>query len=167
MDPLRIAVRALAAFIYLLIVTRASGKRVVAQATPFDFIVSLIIGDLIDDALWAEVSLSRFGAAAGTIFACDVVTKSLVWRWRRFFRVVEGVPTIVLRDGVEDKEALRGEQLNEGDLAHLLRLKGVEKWNELRLAIVERDHALSTVRKPEEEPLQRRDVEMLKAMVKS
>jgi uncharacterized membrane protein YcaP (DUF421 family) len=161
LDPLRVAVRALAAFIYLLIVTRASGKRSVAQATPFDFLVSLIIGDLIDDALWAEVSISRFAAAAGTVVACDVLTKTLAWRSRRFYRLADGIPSIVLRDGVEDGHALRREQLNEGDLAHLLRLNGISRWIELRLGILERDHTLSVIRHEANEPLQRQDAEML------
>lgn len=57
MDRGRIAVCALVAYVYLLVTTRASGKRVVSQATPFDLLVSLIIGDLIDAALWGEVSM--------------------------------------------------------------------------------------------------------------
>ena len=162
MDPGRIAIRALAAFLYLLIVTRASGKRAVAQATPFDFIVSLIVGDLIDDAIWAEVSTSRFAAAAGTVVACDVVVKLLAWKSPAFFRLVHGMPSIILRDGTEDRDALRREQLNEGDLGHLLRLKGISKWKELKLAILERDHGISVIRHPETEPLQRQDAEMLR-----
>ena len=162
MDPMRIAVRALAGFIYLLVVTRASGKRAIAQATPFDFIVSLIVGDLVDDALWAEVSMARFATAAGTVVACDVVVKILALRSKRFFRLVEGVPSIVLRDGAEDLRALRSEQLNEGDLDHLLRLEGVRERKELKLAILERDHSLSVIRRPETEPLQRQDEDLLK-----
>jgi len=49
MDVARIAVRCIGAFIYLLTMTRLSGKRVVSQATPFDFVVALIVGDCIDD----------------------------------------------------------------------------------------------------------------------
>ena len=163
MDPGRIAVRAVVAFVYLLVVTRASGKRAIAQATPFDFIVSLIIGDVIDDALWAEVSLARFGAAAGAIVACDVAVKLVAMRSRAFFRLVEGVPSIVLRNGTEDREELRREQLNEGDLGHLLRLRMIRKWKEVKLAILERDHSLSVIKNPEDEPLQRQDAGTLRS----
>lgn len=166
MDLWHIAVRAFIAYAYLLFMTRASGKRVVSEATPFDFVVALIIGDLVDDALWAEVSMSRFGAATGSIFVCDAITKTLALRSRAFFRLVCGVPAIVLRDGVEDRDALRREQLNEGDLAHLLRLEGVDKRDEVRLGIVERDHSLSVLHEPEYEPAQREDADRVRKMSK-
>jgi uncharacterized membrane protein YcaP (DUF421 family) len=157
MDVGRIAVRALAAYVYLLVTTRASGKRVISQATPFDLLVSLIVGDLIDDALWAEVSMVKFGAAAGTIFLCDLVVKFFAQRSDAFERLVNGSPAPVLRDGVEDGRALRGEQLNESDLAHLLRLQGVDDWNEVHIAFVERDHEVSVIRRPGAEPAQKKD----------
>jgi uncharacterized membrane protein YcaP (DUF421 family) len=156
-DPARIAIRALTAFAYLAIMTRVSGKRIVGQATPFDFVISLIVGDLIDDAIWAEIPMSMFAAAAGSIFIADSITKIAAFRSRRFFQLVNGAPDVVLRDGVEDRGALRRGQLNEGDLAHLLRLKGIAKFEQLRLAIFERDHSLSIFWKKECEPATRRD----------
>lgn len=165
MDLWRIAVRALVAYIYLLAVTRATGKRVVSQATPFDFVVSLILGDLIDDALWAEVSMAKFGVATATICFCDILTKLGGFHWQRFFKLVNGLPSTVLRDGVEDGGELRREQLNEADLAHLLRLQGVEKWDEVHLGIVERDHNLSMLYRPECEPATREDARNVKEML--
>lgn len=157
MDLWRIAVRALIAYLYLMVTTRASGKRVISQATPFDLVVSLVIGDLIDDAMWAEVSMPKFGAAVSTIFLCDSIVKFGAHRWPWFFRLVQGSPTTVLREGEEDAGALRGEQMNDGDLAHLLRLKGIEDWSKVHLALVERDHEVSALLKPEAEPAQKQD----------
>lgn len=153
----RIAVRALIAYVYLLVTTRASGKRVVSQATPFDLLVSLIIGDLIDDALWGEVPLAKFGAAAASIVLCDLVVRFAAHHSDAFHRLVDGQPTVVLRDGVEDREALRGEQLNEDDLAHLLRLQGVDDWKDVHLGIVEHDHEVSAILRPGAEPAQKKD----------
>lgn len=157
MDLARIAVRALVAYIYLLATTRASGKRVISQATPFDLLVSLIIGDLIDDAIWAEVSMAKFGAATGTIFLCDLAMKFAAQRWDAVHRLVCGTPKAVLRDGYEDGHALRGEQLNEADLAHLLRLQGIDDWKDVHIAFVERDHEVSAIRQPGAEPAQKKD----------
>ena len=67
MEPWQIAVRAVVAYVVYLALLRASGKRTVAEGTPFDLIVALILGDLVDDLLWAEVSLARFVAAAGAL----------------------------------------------------------------------------------------------------
>lgn len=159
MDLWRIAVRALIAYVYLLVTTRASGKRVVSQATPFDLVVSVIIGDLIDDLLWAEVSVPKFGAAVAAIFLCDAVTKFGVFHSTRFFHLVNGVPRAVLRDGVENGRELRREQLNELDLAHLLRVDGIDrdKWDDVHLALLERDHEMSVIFKPSTEPAKQKD----------
>ena len=164
MDPLRIAVRAFAAYAFLLGLVRASGKRSIAQATPFDFLIALILGDLIDDAVWAEVSYSRFIVACGTLGLTDILIKIAAFHSPAFFRLVHGSPTLALCDGVEDRQALRREQMNQGDVEHLLRLDGIEKekWDEVRVAYLERDHAMSLLKKPENEPVQKKDAEALK-----
>jgi uncharacterized membrane protein YcaP (DUF421 family) len=77
-DPLHVAVRAAFAYLFLLAGTRLSGKRTVAQATPAEFVLVLMIGDLVDDLLWADVSAARFATAAGTLFLLE----GCVDRWR-------------------------------------------------------------------------------------
>ena len=166
MELWRIAVRAIAAYIYLLVMTRASGKRVVRQATPFDFIVALIIGDVIDDALWAEVPVAKFAGACGSIFLCDVITKLAAFHSRSFFLLVSGRPRVVLRDGVEDGQGLRAEQLNEGDLGHLLRLEGIDDWKDVKVAMLEEDHGLSVIRCHDAEPVRKEDVSRVRKMLR-
>lgn len=68
MDPLRIAVRAAFAYVILAAFVRLSGKRTVKHASPFDFTVALIIGDMVDDVLWAEVNASSFVVATAVLF---------------------------------------------------------------------------------------------------
>jgi uncharacterized membrane protein YcaP (DUF421 family) len=166
MDLWRIAVRALVAYIYLLFVVRASGKRVVAQATPFDFVVALILGDLIDDALWAEVSMARFAVGAGSLLVVDILVKLGARHSPLVYALVNGRPSVVVRDGEPDPRELRREQLNKADLAHYLRLKGIEDWNEVRLAMLDQDHDLSVLKQPWAEPAQKKDRDRLREKMK-
>ena len=88
MDPLRIAVRAVVAYLFLLVMVRLSGKQTVAHGTTMDFVLALVFGDLVDDLVWAEVSTARFLVAEGTLFLCSGVwglskTRQLVARARR------------------------------------------------------------------------------------
>jgi uncharacterized membrane protein YcaP (DUF421 family) len=161
MDPWRIAVRAIAAYVYLLFATRATGKRVVAQATAFDFVVALILGDLIDDALWAEVSLARFATAVTAIVGADIIVKLLARRFDFVFKLVAGSPRIVLRSGVAQKSELRRLQLNDEDLQSLLRQEDISDRQEVREARVEIDGQLSVLKEDWAEPLQRRDRDKL------
>jgi uncharacterized membrane protein YcaP (DUF421 family) len=67
MDPCRIGVRCLIAYVFLLVVMRLAGKRVVRHANAFDFVLALIVGDLVDDALWSEVPVAQFVVATATL----------------------------------------------------------------------------------------------------
>jgi uncharacterized membrane protein YcaP (DUF421 family) len=46
---------------------RLSGKRTVRQASPFAFTLSLVLGDMVDDLLWAEVNASVFVVGASVL----------------------------------------------------------------------------------------------------
>jgi uncharacterized membrane protein YcaP (DUF421 family) len=166
MELWRIAIRAITAYVYLLVMTRASGKRVVREATPFDFVVALIVGDMIDDALWAEVSIAKFAAGVGALFVCDVVTKLLAYHSPAFSRVVCGTPTRVLQDGVDDHDGLRAEQLNEGELETLLRLQGIGDRKDVKIARLEEDGELSPIKYPEARPATKADAPRVKEMLK-
>ena len=77
MDPLRTAIRCIVAYLFLLVLFRLAGKRSIRSGSPFDFVLALTIGDLIDDAVWAEVPVAQFVVAATTL----VLTK-LLMTWR-------------------------------------------------------------------------------------
>ena len=68
MSPLGIAARAVFAYLTLLLLVRASGKQSIRHGTTFQFVIALVIGDMIDDAIWAEVSLAKFLVAVVTLF---------------------------------------------------------------------------------------------------
>jgi uncharacterized membrane protein YcaP (DUF421 family) len=68
MDPFRIVVRTVFAYVFLLAMVRLSGKRTVGYGTAIDFVLSLVFGDLVDDVLWIEVPAAQFVAGAGTLF---------------------------------------------------------------------------------------------------
>jgi uncharacterized membrane protein YcaP (DUF421 family) len=85
MDPLRILARVLLSYVLLLILMRAGGKRLVRHASPLDFALSVIIGDMIDDLLWAEVDASVFVVGVGVLLlihvALDLVRfRAMSWR---------------------------------------------------------------------------------------
>ncbi len=162
MDPARIAVRVLLAYVCLLIMTRISGKRAVGQSTPIDCLVALIIGDLVDDVLWGEVAVATFGAAVASITFCELVASFAASRWRGALHLLEGRPAILVRDGELQGHALRSEQISESELRYLLRLQGVEELKDVRLAVAERGHSLSVLLVPGAEPVPRGEAEHLR-----
>lgn len=83
MDPLRIAVRAVFAYLLLLALARVSGLRTVKHVSPFDFTVALIVGDMVDDLLWAEVAAAQFAVGVGVLFTVHTALTMLQARVRR------------------------------------------------------------------------------------
>jgi uncharacterized membrane protein YcaP (DUF421 family) len=85
MDALRIVARVLFAYVVLLMLVRVSGKHLVKHASPFDFTLSLILGDMVDDVLWAEVNASVFVVGAGVLMFMHTALDLLRFRaasWR-------------------------------------------------------------------------------------
>lgn len=85
MDPLRIVIRVVFAYVVLLAFIRLSGKRGVKQANVFDFTVAIVLGDLVDDMLWAEVPASQFVVATGMLMIVHVALDLVRFRtgaWR-------------------------------------------------------------------------------------
>lgn len=160
MDPWRIAVRALVAYLYVLVLARISGKRVVGQATPINFVVAVVVGDLFDDLMWAEVTAAQFLAAAGSLFVADTAVELASYKSRALYRILNGNPVVLVEHGKRIPDAMRDEQLSHRDLEHLLRLRGItrDRLEEVRLATLEDDHNVSVLREPWAEPANRRDL---------
>ncbi len=88
MNPLRIVVRAVFVYVFLLVMVRLSGKRTVAHGTTVDFVLALVFADLVDDLVWAEVAMTQFVVGAGTLFLSSGLwglskSRQLVARARR------------------------------------------------------------------------------------
>jgi uncharacterized membrane protein YcaP (DUF421 family) len=156
----RIALRALFAYVVLLAFLRASGKRTVAEGSPFAFVLALVIGDMVDDVLWAEVGAAEFAVAVATLTVTQITVAWAASRWRWMERLVEGRPSPVVLDGAAVRGEMRGERVNEKTLAFELRHHGIDpgRWSEVKSAHVETSGAVSVARTAEARPAERRDV---------
>ena len=159
MELHRIAVRALFAYLVLLALLRSSGKRTVAEGTPFAFVLALILGDMVDDLLWAEVGAAQFAVAVATLTTAQIVTAWAASRWEWLDRLVEGSPTPVMMDGAPRRAGQRRVRMNDKTLAFELRHHGIDRaqWGIVESANVEDSGALSVLRRREERPADRRD----------
>lgn len=164
MELERIAIRALFVYVILLGLIRVSGKRTLAQATPFDFVLTLILGDLIDDALWAEVSLARFVVAVVALTVMHVLVAWASSRSEGLARLIDGAATAVMRDGEPLRAGLRRERMSEEELAFEVRHHGLrrEDWPQVRAAHVECSGEVSVLRHEWARPAQRKDAEAVR-----
>jgi uncharacterized membrane protein YcaP (DUF421 family) len=159
MELHHIAIRAIFVYLVLLGLIRLSGKRTVAEATAFSFVLALILGDMVDDALWGEVSAAQFVVASGTLALADVVVSWATGRSERLDKIVDGPPACILDEGRPHRRGMRGERMNEKGLACEIRHHGLEEedWAEVEAAHVEVSGDVSVLRAAWARPAQRRD----------
>lgn len=164
MDPGRVAVRAAFAYLYLLALVRASGKRTVGESTPFDFVVALVLGDLVDDVLWGEVDAGTFAVAAGALVLVHTALAVLAGRGDALHRLVDGAPVVLLDGGSPAPPGQRQEKVNGKELERCLRRAGYgrDRWWHLAHASLEPDGEISPRERGWARPAPRRDVDRVK-----
>jgi uncharacterized membrane protein YcaP (DUF421 family) len=132
-----IAVRVVFAYFYLLFIVRASGKRTVAQATPMDSVVALVVGDMIDDLLWAEVSAARFAVGTGALAVVHLLGCIGCCRREWLKVLVMGRPAVIVRHGEFQQASLRSERIASIDCGSLMRGLGLQDVREAETVCIE------------------------------
>ena len=152
------AARGLFVYALMLVVIRVLGKRTVGNFTAFDLLVALMLGEVVDEVIYGDVSIAQ-----GTVAIVVVAAAKYATAWLSYFdhglnKVLEGTPTEIVRDGELVRSGLRSEIMNEHEAMAALRLQGIADMREVKLAVVEVDGVVSVLRQDWAEPLQKGDV---------
>ncbi len=164
MSPLAIAIRAVLAYLFLLALVRVSGKRLVSEATGMQFVLAIMIGDLIDNAILATVPFAQLIVAAGTLAILHLSIAIVGMLNVRAWMLLEGEPPTVLQNGIPRRNVMRRQQMNRKELASLLRLAGISaaRWAEIKRARIEEEGIVGVVFHDWAKPAQRNDAEWVR-----
>ena len=156
-------VRALAAFLFLLALLRLAGKRAIAQGSPFDFALALILGELVDKFLSARVPASQFVVATGTLAVLHALTSLASRVSLAFARLVEGEPVVFQRERKTVAAGRRRERLSRAEVEAMLRLQGLDRtdWDEVAEARLETSGGVSITHQDWAQEAQKRDAKRL------
>ena len=135
---MEIIIRATVIYFFLWGLTRALGKRELAEMTAFELLLLVVVGDLIQQGVTQEdMSITGAMMAVGTIAAWILVFSWLGWRFRPARNLIEGVPVVVVRDGRPIEPALRLERVAFDELLESARNQGIANLRDVELAILE------------------------------
>ena len=113
-----IAVRGIALFAFVYLLTRVIGRRELSSLEPFDLILLIVLGDLIQQGLTQDdYSVTGAVIAVGTIAALQVGTSWFAFRFRWARRVLNGDPIVLVQDGQVLERNLRRERLTVEEVA--------------------------------------------------
>jgi uncharacterized membrane protein YcaP (DUF421 family) len=142
----QVAVRAFLVYCVLIAFVRFGKKRFLAQATAFDAILIILIGSVASRAVSGTAPFFASLLAVGWLIALHSIFSFISCRSDRFSHLIKGNPTVVIRDGRVDRNALRKAHMSNGDLEEDLRKQGLGDAAEVSEGRVERDGTLSVLK---------------------
>jgi uncharacterized membrane protein YcaP (DUF421 family) len=131
-------------FFLVLLVTRAVGRRELSSMEPFDLILIVVIGDLIQQGVTqSDYSLTGTTIVIVTMALLTVSTAWLSFRFARLRPVLEGEPVVLIADGRVIERNLRAERMTIQEIAAEARLQGIGALDDIRYAVLETNGKVS------------------------
>src|SRR3954469_16278388 len=113
-----IVLRAGLAFIFVFFLTRVLGKRELNSLEPFDVILLVMLGDLVQQGVTQnDFSVTGLMLAGGTVGVLTVAVSFLSFRVPRMRPLLDGDPIVVVQDGQVIERNLRRERLTVAEIA--------------------------------------------------
>lgn len=133
-----LVLRTVFVFVLILVVTRAVGRRELSSMEPFDLILLVVIGDLVQQGVTqSDYSLTGTTTVIATIALPVVGTAYLSYRFRRLRPALEGEPIVLIAEGRTIDRNLRRERITVEELEAQARLQQIERLDDVRLAVLE------------------------------
>jgi uncharacterized membrane protein YcaP (DUF421 family) len=140
-------IRAVVVYIVLLLIFRIFGKRSLAQITTFDFVLLLIISEAVQPSLMGnDSSMTNSFLLVLTLLGIELFLSLVQRRAPLLKKVVEDVPLVLVENGTMLEERMHKARVDQSDILATARLnQGVERMEQIRYAILERNGSISIV----------------------
>jgi uncharacterized membrane protein YcaP (DUF421 family) len=143
-----IVIRAALAYVFILFLTRAVGRRELSTLEPIDLILLVVLGDLIQQGVTQnDFSVTGMMLAAGTVAAMTVLFSYLGYSLPRLRPVLEGVPVILVEHGQPVDKNLKRERVTVEEVAAQARLQQVAQIGDIDWAVLETSGQISIIPK--------------------
>lgn len=150
---LQIVLRTSVIYLLVLIGVRLSGKREVGQMTPFDLTLLLLLSNSVQNAMTGpDTSLAGGAIAAATLLVLNYLIANLSGVNRRFRKLIEGQPSLLIHDGKPIESHMAREHVSMDELHRALREHGIERCDQVALAVLEVDGSISCLKYDEITP---------------
>jgi uncharacterized membrane protein YcaP (DUF421 family) len=138
--------RASVLFIVVWAITRGLRRRAIAEMTPFEMILLIVSGDIIQQGVTQEdFSVTGSAVALATFAGWVSLLTWLSYRFGRARRFIEGVPFEIVRDGEPVADVMKIEQMPMADLLEAARQQGIGDLANVRFAVLEPSGRISFI----------------------
>jgi uncharacterized membrane protein YcaP (DUF421 family) len=153
-----IVLRASVTFAALYLLLRLLGKREIGQLTPFELVVIVVMGDLVQQG----VTHNDFSLTGSILAIATFAFWALVMSWATYLSprletLLDGRPQVIIQDGELIEANLRRDRITRGEVEAEMRLAGIARVRDVAWAILETQGKISFIRKDDGEVQQKSD----------
>jgi uncharacterized membrane protein YcaP (DUF421 family) len=144
---MELVIRATVIYWFLWLLVRGSGKRTLSDLTPLDLLVTIVIGDIVQQGITQEdMSVTGAVIVTCTFMLWTLLGDALARRSKAAEGLLDGQPVVVVRNGEPDLDRLHRERLSLSDLLGAAREAGFADLADIRTAVLEDDGRFSFIR---------------------
>jgi len=141
-----LVIRAAVIFFFIFLVTRVAGKRELSAMEPFDLILLVVIGDLVQQGITqSDYSVTGALLVISTITLLTVALAYVNYRLRFLRSVLEGEPVVLVDNGKVIERNMRRERITMEDLEAESRQQQVTNIEKIRWAVLETSGRISII----------------------
>ncbi|HLR76548.1 MAG TPA: YetF domain-containing protein, partial [Balneolaceae bacterium] len=104
-------------YVFILLLFRIAGKRTLSRLNSRDLILLVIISEATQQGmLMNDLSITGAFTVIATLVAMDMCTSWISKRWKLFDIIVNGTPTMIIKDGILMEKSLKKAQITIDDI---------------------------------------------------
>jgi uncharacterized membrane protein YcaP (DUF421 family) len=143
-----LVLRTIFVFFLIMLVTRVVGRRELSSMEPFDLILLVVIGDLVQQGVTqSDYSLTGTTTVIVTMASLVVFTAYLSFRFKRLRPLLEGEPTLLVSEGRLLERNLHRQRMTVEELRAEARMQSIGSFDDIRYAVLETNGKVSFIAK--------------------
>ncbi|MDQ0176369.1 YetF domain-containing protein [Bacillus chungangensis] len=148
MSYLQLTKELIVGFIMLFLIIKLVGKKIINQISPFTFISSIVLGEILGNALYdpnANVFTIIYTMLlwGGLLFIVEYIGRKSL----RFRKIFEGKPAALIKNGIIDRNELKKNHMNINQLQSLLRQSETFSIRKVAFCFLESNGSISILKK--------------------
>lgn len=162
MNILYLALELVAGFCLLFILIKILGKKLISQITPFTFIAAIVLGELLGNALYDEKIGVKYVIFSMTLWALLLFSVEILGqKFLTLRKAFEGKPSVLIKNGIVNRDQLKKNRMNINQLQSLLRQSETFSIREVAYCYLEANGAISLLKKSSKQKVQQEDLNLL------
>ncbi len=147
---MELVIRATVVFWFLWLIVRGTGKRSLAELTPLDLLLVVVIGDLVQQGVTQEdMSVTGAMVAVSVFVVWTLVADAMARRSAKATKLLAGEPVIIVHHGQPVTERMERERVTLDNLKEAARIEGIADLSQVEIAILETDGKFSFITGPD------------------